>query len=75
MDSPLLHYHIHWSGRADLDWECFGTAVDAERNAKEWVRPGETYTIEEHGAECPRCGDRLKVKSAHAGGDSSSTKA
>lgn len=52
---PQTHYHIRWSQSQMLDWERYGTRVKAEAGAKELVRPGETYVIEEYGAACERC--------------------
>ena len=52
------HYHIHWSGKATLDWERFETKAEAEKSARELVHPHESYTIEEHDGTCPRCGRR-----------------
>ena len=51
------HYHIRWSGRAELDWECFATSADAQESAEQLVQSDETYTVEEHNESCPRCGD------------------
>lgn len=55
MGSNGLHYHIHWSGKSTLDWERFDTTADAEASARKLMLVGETYTIEEHDASCPRC--------------------
>jgi hypothetical protein len=41
----LPHYHIRWSDRTTLDWECFSTSAAAEKRAKDLVRPDETYTV------------------------------
>ena len=54
-----VHYHIRWSPTPTLDWERFGSRAEAEARAKELVRQGETYTIEEHGESCARCGDAM----------------
>jgi hypothetical protein len=59
------HYHIHWSGIARLDWEPFRTAAEAEASARQLLREGETYTIEEMDSSCARCS---RAKSARAGG-------
>lgn len=48
------HFHIRCAGGA-LDWERFDTTSQAETNAQELARCGETYTLEEHGEDCPRC--------------------
>lgn len=61
----MTHYHIRWSGNVLLDWECFSTSAEAEASAKQLVRQGETYVIEEHGETCPRCRAAMKVKSMH----------
>jgi hypothetical protein len=49
------HFHIRWSGKDSLDWQRFQTRQDAITLASELVRPGETYTVEEHSANCPFC--------------------
>lgn len=59
------HYHIRWSRVIDLDWECFSTFAEAEASANELVRVDETYVIEEHGKNCPRCAVALSLKTAH----------
>jgi hypothetical protein len=66
LDRHEVHYHIHWSGKAGLDWECFNTYPDAEASAKQLLLQGETYTIEEHDEACPRCRDAMNAKSASA---------
>lgn len=43
--SKDMHYHIRWSD-SKLDWERFSTPQEAERAAKQLVRPGETFTVE-----------------------------
>jgi hypothetical protein len=53
-EHELHHYHIHWSGKAALDWEAHGSREEAEASAKQLVRAGETYAVEEHGLLCPR---------------------
>jgi hypothetical protein len=50
-----IHYHIRWNEKAKLDWACFATRAEAEKDARRLVLPGETYTIEEHGERCPQC--------------------
>lgn len=57
----MLHYHIRWSSKQLLDWEAHPSRADAEARANNLVRPGETYTIEEHNESCPRCWN-LKLK-------------
>ena len=61
--SETLHYHIHWSRVAPLNWECFNTRADAEASAALFVLQGETYAIEEHGEACQRCRDAETAKS------------
>lgn len=60
-----LHYHIRWSGKRELDWESFDSRAEAEAGARELVRLGETFTIEEHGEGCPRCRPAVPAKSKH----------
>ena len=59
------HYHICWSRVVPLNWECFNTHADAEASAELFILQGETYTIEEHGEECPQCKAAMNQKSAH----------
>ena len=54
MDRKTLHYHIRWSS-ASLYWQPFKTRAEANVRAVQLMRPGETYTIEEVDAHCPRC--------------------
>ena len=51
----MTHYHFRWSGSAQLDWERFNTPAEAEASAKQLLRHGETYMIEEHDRTCSRC--------------------
>lgn len=55
------HYHIRWSGVARLDWEPFKTVAEAEASARELLREGETFTVEERDSFCTRC---LRAKTA-----------
>ena len=59
------HYHIRWLGKLTLDWERFDTSAQAEKSAKELVRPYESYTIEEHDGACPRCREAMDLKMDH----------
>jgi hypothetical protein len=61
----MTHYHIRWSGQALLDWQCFSTPEEAKASARQLVRQGETYSIEEHDETCPRCEAAMNVKSMH----------
>jgi hypothetical protein len=61
----MPHYHIHWSGKDALDWESFGSRAEAEASAKQLVRLGETYTIDERDEDCPRCRTAFKWKTAY----------
>jgi hypothetical protein len=53
----MKHYHIRWSTRPVLDWEPFETRAEAEAVAKQLVRYGETYKIEEFDESCARCAE------------------
>jgi hypothetical protein len=57
----VKHYHIRWSGIARLDWEPFQSTAEAEKSARQLLREGETYSIEEMDASCARC---AKAKAA-----------
>jgi hypothetical protein len=59
--TTVKHYHIRWSGIARLDWEPFRSVAEAEESAKQLLREGETYSIEEKDASCSRC---AKAKAA-----------
>jgi hypothetical protein len=50
----VCHYHIRWSS-SGLDWEAFVSKREADDSAKELVRAGETYTIEQFNCDCPQC--------------------
>ena len=60
-----VHYHIRWSRVLKLYWEWFGTRTEAEASAKQLVRGGETYIIEEAGQDCPRCRAAMNLKTDH----------
>jgi len=61
----MTHYHIRWSGKALLDWQRFSAPEEAKASARQLVRQGETYSIEEHDETCPRCEAAMTVKSMH----------
>jgi hypothetical protein len=62
-----LHYHIRWQGGGGaVDWETRSTRAAAEYSARQMVRPGETYVIEEFGSVCMTCA-ATRVKTARAG--------
>jgi hypothetical protein len=62
----MTHYHIRWSGKDLLDWQRFNTPEEAKARARQLVRLGETYTIEEHEDNaCPRCNPAPNAKSTH----------
>jgi hypothetical protein len=58
-----IHYHIRWTQIPLLEFESFKTHVEAEGAGQILARPGEAYTIEEHGEGCQRCWDAEKEKS------------
>ena len=59
-EGTMVHYHIRCS-ESKLDWEAFRTQQEAETEARQFVRPGESYTIENFDGNCPRCADGLKT--------------
>jgi len=60
----VQHFHIHWSDKANLDWARFPTRAEAEKNARQLVLPGESYTIEERDESCPECMKLMQRMSA-----------
>lgn len=52
-ESPPTHFHIHWEGSINLDWECFESQSDALGRALEIARPQESFAIEEVSTNCP----------------------
>jgi hypothetical protein len=62
----MTHYHIRWSGKVLLDWQRFSTPEEAKASARQLVRMGETYTIEEHDEACSRCEATMNVRSMHS---------
>jgi hypothetical protein len=54
MNVAMSHYHIRWSN-SKLDWEAFSTSEEAQAQAEQLVRVGESYVIELLDGDCPRC--------------------
>jgi hypothetical protein len=53
-DTPVgSHFHIKWSQKNDLDWECFDNFRDATNRAKELAAPGEQFTVQMVLTACP----------------------
>jgi hypothetical protein len=53
-----MHYHIRWSN-GKLHWERYGSRAEADTGARQLMRAGETYTVEEFSDNgCPRCQER-----------------
>ena len=52
--TSMPHYHIRWSN-STLDWEAFSTSEEAEAQAQQLVRLGESYIIEPADGDCERC--------------------
>jgi len=59
----MTHYHIRWSRNLQLDWERFNSPKEAEASARQLLRRGEAYAIEEHDETCPRCQATRNAKS------------
>jgi len=62
----MTHCHIRWSGKVLLDWQSFGTPEEAKASARQLVRQGETYTIEEHDETCSRCQAAMNANFVHS---------
>ena len=56
------HFHIRWTGKPNLDWECFATQDEAREYAQGLALDGEAFTIEEVDAKCPL---REKMRRGH----------
>lgn len=50
----MLHYHIRWSNSM-VDWEAFPTWQEAQAQAEQLVKRGESYVIEQLDGDCQRC--------------------
>jgi GAF domain-containing protein len=50
----MPHYHIRWSN-SKLDWEAFPSPAEAQAQAQQLVRRGESYVIEQVNGDCPQC--------------------
>jgi GAF domain-containing protein len=50
----MPHYHIRWSN-SKLDWEAFRTSEEAQAQAEQLLRLGESYVIEQVDGDCPQC--------------------
>ena len=53
--SSQAHFHVRWSAASGLDWEAFGSQVEAEETARRLAQPHESYRIEKRGLACKRC--------------------
>jgi hypothetical protein len=62
-DSNNPHFHIRWSQKTNLDWECYPTYLEASIRGAELVGPEETFVIEEVYLDCPM--RRAKAASGH----------
>jgi len=69
--TQLPHYHIRWSGKTTLDWEHFSERAEAEASARQLMRPGEAYTIEEYDGTRQRCQETMKLKAPHSSNEAS----
>ena len=56
-ESVHSHFHIRWTHKKSLDWECFPTESEASVRAGELAQPGEDFTIEEVLEDCPMRGE------------------
>jgi hypothetical protein len=51
----MPHYHIRWSSNPTLDWEAFLTSEEAQTQAKQLAKSGESFVIQQVDDDCPRC--------------------
>jgi hypothetical protein len=51
--NPQTHFHIQWSSKDSLDWECFETHEEATARAVYLLQPGEAFMIQEVSEACP----------------------
>jgi hypothetical protein len=57
------HFHIKWSHKNNLDWECFDNFRDATNRAKELAGPGEQFTVQIVLTSCPMKGFKAHLSS------------
>jgi len=57
----MNQFHIRWSS-GKLDWESYSSRAEAEKGARQLMRLGEGFTVEEHGQECPQCRGAMTAK-------------
>lgn len=57
------HFHIHWTGNKNPDWECLETVADAFMRAADLAYPGESFTLEEVSEKCPLLEKRQAISS------------
>jgi hypothetical protein len=53
------HFHIRWSSGC-VSWEVYPTQRRAKKAARDFPKPGETFTIEEHDEGCEICSRHLR---------------
>jgi hypothetical protein len=53
--SPKIHHHIRWIPSGDVDWERHETRAQAQESAKQLLRRGEEYAIEQFDEACIQC--------------------
>jgi hypothetical protein len=50
--TAAVHFHIHWNGKDQLDWEAFNSHEDAFRRAIQLANYNESFSIEECRDKC-----------------------
>jgi hypothetical protein len=73
ISSSRLHYHIHWSTAAKLDWQAFETREEADALARDIARSDESYTIEAANGDCERCRELARPALSHSATASGTT--
>lgn len=58
-NSEGAHFHIKWSIKDRLDWECFETYRDAAIRAAELALPNQEFTIQMVLTSCPMKGFKV----------------
>jgi hypothetical protein len=72
MTSNGAHFHIKWSTKDSLHWECFETFRNASIRANELAAPSEEFTIHMVSTVCPMRGFKSALRESKSAGNEES---